>query len=482
MATKRLSPTASLLKNSRLFSLPPPLPRPSHDFTATSNFGSDTATLPYPTHAAIETPQSSLARGDWGLKRPLPQKSAANTSTPTIRIDEIDSIDHITDFESAADHALTLQKWQEIGLPLSMPVKSSGPHSTIEYLNTRITAPTSVFEPAFDNTERKNEDSNTRRWKFIGPWLAGKTEGDFDRYRECSVKPRQLEFKHFVRNKLKRQRRIEEQRIAQETGEHSLGATEILEKDVDLYFKELRRDEARLHMLIEEFLDLPVAQDPARSDGTSVVMMDSDRGPPKTHLSAGLSYLRTASHMTNHPVLGPMKEDPPIQARVLRPQTTNQVISHNSALLGVGGVAADDWTKRTTWKSTNEKSGIKSFDPDIEGGAKIWVRPDRASIDTRGRIKMHVLRVDSQDEVIYEGNVVQPPTRRSSAPIDTDFKSMPKLDSFRFSDASKDYSYGLSSDGTNQQTQRAAPLKVSRDTTNSRQSLLDLLGSGRDGQ
>lgn len=302
MAVKRLSPTASLLKNSRLFSLPPPLPRPSHDFTATSTSESDTATLPYPTHAAIETTQSSLSRGDWGLKRPLPLKSTANTSTPTIRIDDVDSIDHITDFESAADHTLTLQKWQEIGLPVSMPVKQKGAFVSAENLNTRYTPPTSVFEDTFDNTESTASESNAQRWKFKGPWLAGKTEGEFEQYLEKHVKRRKLEFRCFVRDRLAKERAFDQRRKAQESGEIFYGRVEVSEKDIDLYLKQLRRgDEVRLDMLVEEFLDLPIAADTNASEGTFAVMMDSDKGPPSTHLSAGLGYLRTGSHMTNHP-------------------------------------------------------------------------------------------------------------------------------------------------------------------------------------
>ncbi|KAL9029026.1 MAG: hypothetical protein Q9196_002688 [Gyalolechia fulgens] len=481
MATKRLSPTASLLKNSRLFSLPPPLPRPSHDFTATSTSisNSDTATLPYPTRAAIETTQASLSRGDWGLKRPLPLKSTTNISTPTIRIDDVDSINHITDFESASDHTLTLQKWQEIGLPISMPVKQTGPFVTGGNLNTRKTAPTSVFEDTFDNTESSATRSDTQRWKFKGPWLAGKTEGGFAEYLEKTVKRRKLEFRSFIRGRLQKERALDQRREAQESGESVECPVEVSEEDVDLYFKQLRRgDGVRLHMLIEEFLDLPIAADSNISEGTIAVMMDSDRGPPSTHLSAGLSYLRTGSHLTNHPILGPMEEEPPVQARILRPQASG-VAKYSSAILGVGGIAAEDTTKRTAFLPQDsrrlEKPGIQRFEPEIEGGAKIWIQPDRASVDVRGRLKLHVLRVGRREEAIYEGIVQEEDVGRHEPPMNPSFTSMPRLDSKRIPKVAKSSDYGLGGDRPDLSPRRAAPFDTPKGSTDSIPSLLKIL-------
>ncbi|KAI4273917.1 MAG: hypothetical protein LQ337_004291 [Flavoplaca oasis] len=481
MASKRLSPTASLLRNSRLFSLPPPLPRPSHDFTATSNFDSDTATLPYPSHASIETTQSSLLRGDWGLKRPLPQKSTANTSTPSIRIDDIDSIDHIADFESAADHSLTLKKWQEIGLPISMPVIQRGAYVSNTSLNTRSTPPTSVFENTYDNTEKSDHQGNARRWKFKGPWLAGKTEGEFDLYLERHIKQRKLEFRTFVRDRLVKERRLEQRRKAQESGDDFDGSVEVTDNDIDLYLKQLRQDEVRLYMLVEDFLDLPISVDSNPSEGTFVAMMDSDQGPPKTHLSAGLSYLRTASHMTNHPVLGPMEEEPPVQARILRPQSTNVVIKHYCALLGVGGIAANDSTMRTAFKSNGRggKPGIQRFDAESEGGAKLWVLPDRASIDAHGRLKLHTLRVSQADEAIYQ-NVVPEPVG-NQVPFYPTSSPMPRLDSFGKTRTGNSPAYGLSVDDSGQIPRTTSPpLDVPKNMDDSVKSLLDLLGPKQD--
>ena len=121
LSRQSLSPTSHLLRNSRLFSLPNPLPRPpvSESFGAGITKASDTATLPYPTHQAIATTKASLARGDWGLKRAIPSRShIVQTSDPVLRVTQLDTIEHVTDFDSAADHVRTRQKWEEMGVPM----------------------------------------------------------------------------------------------------------------------------------------------------------------------------------------------------------------------------------------------------------------------------------------------------------------------------------------------------------------------------
>ena len=373
MSMKRLSPTANILRTSRLFSLPPPLPRPSSDLTASVNYESDTATLPYPTHAAIATTNSSLARGDWGLKRPLPLKSTTRTSTPMIHIDNVDSIDQITDFSSSADHAITLHKWQEMGTSLSLPEDKPKIAS-----GQQQRYPRSVFESQFDNTNQDVSDPGKQRWKFRGPWLAGKTEGEFRQYMEKDVKPRRLAFRAFLHGRLAGEKAIRQQREATESGgePESPGEIAVSEEDVDAYVRRLRNDEQRLHKLVEEYLDLP-------SDRDSSTPIYYKKGPPTTHPSAGLSYLRTSSHTYNHPLLGPQEEPAPVLARVIRPQTTTANVKYDKALIGVGGIVAEDDRQSFTRDST----GVTGYNPDIPGGAKVYIRaPKRASVDSRGRI------------------------------------------------------------------------------------------------
>ena len=145
MSKAATSPTARLLQSSRLFSLPRPLPQPAYDgLTSTGMYRtSDTATQPYPTLQAIATPASSHSRGDWGLKRPLPGKTTRGSSTPYIRISAQDTVEHITDFGSAADHTQTAAKWRELGVPVLAKQGRSGAKA----------AAMSVFEEGADNTE-----------------------------------------------------------------------------------------------------------------------------------------------------------------------------------------------------------------------------------------------------------------------------------------------------------------------------------------
>lgn len=411
MVGGRLSPTASLLRNSRLFSLPPPLPIPTQAFTATTKHESDTATLPFPTHAAIETTQPGLARGDWGLKRSLPLKSTASTSTPVIRIGNVDSIDHITDFDSAADHVLTLRKFQELAISTSLTERRP-----IYSASARPLKPEkSVFEPEYDNTEVIDGEAKTLRWKFKGPWLASQTEGDFQEYMHKKISNQKLNFNQFLRKQLIEgkidARPQNSNRQAENTTQEMVT---ISDGDIETYLRHLRRDKKRLRSLVAEFLDLPRAMPTSKtlpaSAGWGVVNKErSDReqnfdehGPPTTHPSAGLSYLRTSNHTYNHPLLGPQQCQPPVQARVLRPQTKATGYKFARALIGLAGIATEDGNV-----SFSKIGDASRFEPDIPGGAKVWTHPHRATIDSRGRIKLQCQRADEHTLAIYEG-IVRP--------------------------------------------------------------------------
>lgn len=407
MNAQRISPTANLLRNSRIFSLPQALPRPSHDYLSFNKADSDTATLPYPTHATIETTQSSLSKGDWGLKQSLPRRSTAFTSTPLIRMTgDISSIDHITDFESAADHTLTLRKWQEMNVPISQALP---PQRNIQHPSAYPTSK-SVFESYCDNTEKGTGRVGHGRWKYEGPWLAGKTEGEFQKFVQKKIKRRKPEFREFLRKHLSEAKEIAQRRDARERGDEvEQGVVEISEREIDIFLKQLRQDLGSLRKLIEKFLDLPnyaeLSGELSTNSDSNVKSREknfSERGPPQTHPSAGLSYLRSASYLHNHPILGPQQQAPPVPSRVIRPQTLRD-IKNARALLGVAGVVARD--NRNTSNKDQGPPGLTTFEPDAPGGAKIWVHPEHASIDSRGRIKLIVHSTDKHTLAIYEGVV-----------------------------------------------------------------------------
>jgi hypothetical protein len=162
MASRSVSPGGALLRASRVFSMPPPLPRPAGEMTANGSYNSESATLPHPIHMSITTPQSSLLKGDWGLKRPLPLRSTTKSSTPVIRVEKMDTFEHITEYGSAADHTLSLRKWHEMGIPLTTPQLRR--QSTM-YDYDQGTSNQSVFEDAIDFTADANDATNPdARW------------------------------------------------------------------------------------------------------------------------------------------------------------------------------------------------------------------------------------------------------------------------------------------------------------------------------
>lgn len=404
MSVRRLSPTANLLRTSRLFALPPQLDRPNLDLTATSIRYSDTSTTPYPTHAAIQTTESSLARGDWGLKRPLPLKSTTRTSTPTIFIDNVDSIDHITDFGSAANHVITLRKWQELDMPVSRAEKK-------KRASQLLSPAKSVFDSQYDNTQVDDRNLGGRRkerWKYKGPWIAGKSDGEFNQYLEKSLRRRKLDFRRFLRGKLASINAADRRREAMERGEDLEDLGSVSEEDLEAYIKRLRNDENAMHKFIEEYLDLP--RDESQAVGGAESGYD-EKGPPTTHPSAGLSYLRTESHMCNHPEFGPQEYKTPLEGRVVAPQKIRGIVQRG-ALIGLGGVVASD--SKITFTASEEPSGVAQYDPDIEGGAKMWVQPRRATVDARGRIELVVDRADKNSINVATGahseeSQLQPP-------------------------------------------------------------------------
>ncbi|TKA65438.1 hypothetical protein B0A55_10598 [Friedmanniomyces simplex] len=437
MSKAASSPTARLLQHSRLFSLPRPLPQPALEtINSTGVFrGSDTATLPYPTHQAIATPPSSHYRGDWGLKRALPKK-ATDSSTPYIRVRAQDNTQHITDFGSAADHTQTRAKWLEMGVPVWYKrVKASG--------GSALPPPASVF----DDVTSSGATTAGPRWKYDGPWLAGMQDGDFERFvseltakrdpdgrRDLKGRSRVDEFREYLRNRLVERDLVPARREAQEGGE-VLNLARL-----NTMRQELRPDDAELDRRLQDlrhkhntqglssdltgyitaFLDLPAVHVGAIESGmdvrtpmlrTVVAGLGYDEAgadtaaPPSTHPAAGLSYLRTNAVMANHPLHGPQAHRSPVLARVVKPKATGNQGMEFQAKLGVAGIVTNDPATSTFNPNSMSRfdgaGDVGGYDPDkmaqqldldLEGGNKMWVQPQYAWIDERGRIRLEVTR------------------------------------------------------------------------------------------
>jgi hypothetical protein len=441
------SPTGRLLRNSRLFSLPPPLPAaPIANSTAGQILRtSDTATQPYPTHQAISAPASSRSRGDWGLKRPLPDR-AIPRNTPHLRIKAIDTLEHITDFESAADHTQSLAKWQDMNIPLSLP-----PNARTHIVATSYKTRPSAFTDDYDNTtlqphgseettftaeralrERSRQTTSQARWKTQGPHLTSLTEAEFDRYLMNLVRQHKSEFRKFLEavkmdKKRKHQEALMRDHADPNTFELELQLRSRMDKgELDEWIKELRDTHhdlsSELSTLVREFFDLP-AFPSASARQTNInalaneiaVRTRSDAGPPSTHPSAGLSYLLTSAIVNNHPKYGPQSDREPVEARVLRTKEGNRS-RDTKADVGLGGfvtsiqpgtVPGQSRFKDTGRGAREAPSPLIRLDLSLTGGNKVWLQPRSAYVDEAGRIRLDVGEASTQQVDIKLGKEIK---------------------------------------------------------------------------
>jgi hypothetical protein len=403
MAARSVSPGGALLRASRMFALPNPIPPPPNDSSAGTNFNSDTATLAFPTHQVITTLSSSRKQGDWGLKRPLPLKSTTKSSNPMLRVRAIDTIEQITDYSSATDHGITLRKFQELGMPLTARRPASG---DIKDTTSTMNLPQkSVFEEALDVTDihpDKRADAMDTRWKFTGPWLAGMTQGEFSKWLAKHVRPKRPEFRQFLKKKIASELHAAAAKEALDKGLEQpavMDASAVTEDQLIDYLRKLRHDNQALYDMVGQFLDLaPIAPPTVSQTGLPKERVNNLRfnemknpyaqsGPPVTHPSAGLSYLRTSMYMENHPIYGPQKQHAPAVARVLKPRRQAQA---SAARFGVAGFVVNTTLGDTAFNRGSGHALFDKLDPTIEGGAKVWVQPQRASVDSSGRIVLTV--------------------------------------------------------------------------------------------
>lgn len=406
-AARGVSPGGALLRTSRLFSVPAPLPYAAAEVSAATHVNSDSSTLAFPTHQVITTPNSSRRRGDWGLKRPLPLKSTTKTSTPMLRVRQVDSIEHVTDFSSVADHGLSLRKWQELNMPITVSVAND---------SMRIPGK-SVFEETIDFTAMDAEqhgELQDRRWKFSGPWLAGMTDGDFKKYLLKRVRNRRAEFRQYLKEILATNMSEKAAIKAQETGDPpppAVDAATVTDAQLTEFLRDLRNDRPKLYNMTGKFLDLAPVQPPkehwqvGKPSDLKASNPYAQDGPPVTHPSAGLSYLRTASFIDNHPLYGPQKSHAPVKARIVAPRT--QSYGGRGAKLGVGGFVTDTpagdtaFSMRHLSQRTRELiPGIDSLDPTVEGGAKVYIEPLNAKVNSQGRVTLKVGQAKPESELV----------------------------------------------------------------------------------
>jgi len=452
----RLSPAASLLRNSKLFALPPAIPLPHAPPSSDQVASSDTATTVYPRYAAIETTSISGSQGDWGFKRPLPLKATRSTNNPVVRLVRgIDTPEHTADYESAADHVLTLRKFQELNIALRHPERLND--MTRNYTSSDF----NVFRPTHDNTtnlsssspasagplgvwpdlktedvhgqlpdhikqkqteldqEKRAKDEEAgvdsansgaarllaatsrqrirerRRWRYAGPSLFQMSGLEFDEYLDKLGKKEQEMLsgrirKEITSNKLSKAR--DEGKMDRQPREE-----DVTETEVKHYLRYLRNEPQTFGRIIAEMLDLPennlrVQRGKSKADefeygrDTLAAPDWQEKGPPKTHPSAGLSYVHTVAHVHNDPKFGPQKNNPAVLARAVKTITRS---GKTEANFGVAGFLVP-----TPMKHSSMTAAAEAFTPQ-PGGQKMPVQIGAAHINEDGAL---ILRTSTTSE------------------------------------------------------------------------------------
>jgi len=356
-----------------------------------------------------------------------------------------------------------------MGLPISKTATPRNKVSQYRKIDTQgqehLDDHRSVFESTDDNTEAETHSAQGGRWKYRGPWLAGQTQGEFNQYAERTIRKRKGEFGEFLRERLAQKATGARRRVAIDSGETTpIEPVVISDDDLEVYIKSLRADEAKLFGLIEGFLDLPSTSRASEIWSST----DSVEGPPTTHPSAGLSYLRAGAHTLNHPVLGPQCDQRPLRGRVLAVQSPRRA----KAIIGVGGIVAED-SKSKSFPSVG--SGVYRFEPDIPGGAKIWVKPERITIDSQGQIKLQIGRADERTVSLY-GETSEEPSKEPMIDLKVEGqRQIPDMTPSAQKPATRgSQGYGLNLNGTSLGSK--APRAIGRPDT---KNLLDVLDNGR---
>ncbi|KAI1133740.1 mitochondrial ribosomal protein MRP51 [Nemania abortiva] len=420
MASRSVSPGAALLRSSRMFSIPNPIPASPGDHSAATKHHSATATIPYPTHLTITTPSTSRIIGDWGFKRPLPLKTTTQQTIPLVRIRQMDSTEHVTDFRSASDHTMTLKKFQELNMPISVPAARKNDKDLVALY------PKSVFEEDGDVTSMEPEQARStenKRWKFKGPWLAGMTNGEFNKWLENNVRTRRSEFRAYLKEIYAKE--LTEERRSQAVRDQlpippEVKASEITELQFMDYLRDLRQDRLVLFRHVSRFLDLAPLATEAQFLSTMKInraqQFDKENpysvnGPPITHPSAGLSYLRTPNFIDNHPIYGPQRNHPPVKARVLKPRYPS--VGVIDPVIGVAGFVANRTTDQRILGYTHNSpraAALSRLEFEHRGGAKLYYKLDSATIDSRGRVNLDISDPGNQEaelvvkEMLGEGS------------------------------------------------------------------------------
>jgi len=327
---------------------------------------------------------------------------------------------------------MTLKKWQEMDIPLTVQSEKSQSMYSDE-------PTTSVFEDNIDTTvpAEKKLTGVDGKWRFKGPWLGGQTDGEFVDYLQSNIKSRKGGFREFLRQKcaVALTKAAREKSLIGDEQPRVYGAEEVTDAQLNDYTKRLRKERKELYAHIATFLDLApisgnddlattslqirqVLDNAAKGlDGFTAFEAQlkdlpvsnspySKSGPPKTHPSAGLSYSRTAARVHNHPEFGPQSHKSPIEARILLPRIRSTTVP----VLGVGGFTAKVPGGNSAFRADKDAKqipGLQRVEPDRMGGSKTWVHPQSASVDIEGKVQLNVVHADEMAVAVKEGKTAE---------------------------------------------------------------------------
>jgi hypothetical protein len=299
---------------------------------------------------------------------------------------------------------MTLEKFQELHMPMSLP-------SRVNYATSVVPRHQSPFETHLDNTETSQglQEPGVKQYRHTGPWLAGQTDAEFASYLK-QVSRKKPELMQKLREQFVVKRSAELRKQAQDNGEDlAAEPATITDEEFNTYIRTLRNDPFALGPVVFDLLDLssPPAVPSERigrkyyqAPGTKLSSSEyAISGPPKTHPSAGLSYTRSHALISNHAQFGPQAYQRPVEARILRPKGRFKG-KQSRAVVGIGGITVEDLNVMS-FVEQGTPPGLTWFDSSIPGGAKYWVSPIRAAMDSQGRIGLSSNRASATAKAPY---------------------------------------------------------------------------------
>ncbi|KAF3922932.1 hypothetical protein ABW20_dc0101217 [Dactylellina cionopaga] len=387
MSSKSLGPTASLIRQSRLMSMPAPLQETLSD--------SQLYRLPYPTHQAITTPESSRRRGDWGLKRPIPRR-VENTY---IRYNNIDTMEHMTKIESAHDTVFTLKKWQEMDIPLKLREQTLNRFTSAFHFDT-ITSNS-------HNTETPQSSTKQPVWGYREKFVQHMTPGELKTLISKKLIPRRLEFEKFAEtwfppptpmpqaptleidvdltdaattpgDPLEQSPPLTDISSLESPSPEILTSKEASDNLVSPLLpnfsvtssgstlKTVRFDAIKAYNVVSQFLQIPLRQVPLAM-----------------HPSGGLHYILDSSYLENHPEHGPNNHKE-VPARLIHKLDNRMETFRRRTFYVIGGIIQ---------YAQHEHGNQNSLDHAYSVSRVIKVVPLAAELDHRGKINIELDRI-----------------------------------------------------------------------------------------